>query len=131
MRAYFGLKLGALVRVLTMYSGFEPGALVIILQTAATYAAIGSAYIVLRPILRGQRIQAHRDTLASVNEQGDAGALVAAASAALATEAQAKAPKAERDNSLGCGLLILSFILLSLALAIQIATDPAFHPINA
>ncbi|WP_424137717.1 hypothetical protein [Roseomonas chloroacetimidivorans] len=108
--------------------GLGPGAQIIILQALATYSALGSAYLLLRPVLRGHLVQSHRDVLASLAApDADTRELLAKAGDVLAKKAQLDQPKARRENRWGHALLILSVLLFSAALALQISTDAAFR----
>jgi hypothetical protein len=107
--------------------GLGPGAQVIVLQALATYAAIGSAFCFARPVLRGQATQAQRDILASTAAaEPDVAALLARATDVLARKAQGEQPRGARDNRIGLALLVLSLALFTAAVAMQVASDPAF-----
>lgn len=108
--------------------GLEPGAQVIILQSVATYAALLSAYLLARPVLRGQTLQAHRELLAGMKPAADDVAnLFSRAAQILDSRHQIERSLARRDNALGIGLLIFSLLLFTGAVALQVMTDPQFH----
>jgi hypothetical protein len=105
-----------------------PGAQVIILQALATYTAIASAYFLARPIIRGQTLDTHRELLSTLrSDNAEVRTLIEKASNVLAVRAQHEHPKTSHDNSYGLAWLIISFILFTGALTLQISTDVAFQ----
>lgn len=109
--------------------GLDPGAQVVILQALATYAALASAYFFARPVLRGQTLQAHRELLAEATTNApDIADLIAQASTALSKRSREEQPVTKKSNRNGILLLILSLLLFTAAIVLQIATDPQFSP---
>jgi hypothetical protein len=109
--------------------GLEPGALIIILQAVATYAALLSAYFFVRPVLRGQTVDASHDILAALkSDDRDVEKLLEQASGVLIERKRRNQPKSRRDNAIGVLLLVVSLLLFTGAVALQVLTDPAFHP---
>ena len=101
--------------------GLEPGAQIIILQGASTYAALASAWFFARPVLRGQATASSRSILAAIKStQADIDALVKSAAEELDKSVIAEQPSAARDNRRGAGLLVVSLVLLTLAVILQI-----------
>lgn len=109
--------------------GLEPGAQIVILQAVATYAALLSAYFFARPVLRGQAVDASHDILTALKSTDrDVEKLLEHAAGVLIERKQRNLPKSRRDNAAGVLLLVASLLLFTGAVALQILTDPAFHP---
>jgi hypothetical protein len=109
-------------------SQLGPGAWIILLQAAATYAAAGSSYYLLRPLLRGQEIDRLTKVVASGTSTDPAVAAFAQRVGAILTGKQAdEAKRARRENWIGSALLGLSVVLFSAAFAVQVGTDQAFQ----
>jgi hypothetical protein len=107
--------------------GLGPGAQVIILQALSAYAAIASAYCFARPVLRGQAMLLSKTILSGVKSDDDRfKSLLATANATLQERSKADQPLDHRSNKWGVGLLVASVLLLSGAVALQVATDPSF-----
>lgn len=107
--------------------GLNSGAQVIVLQGLSTYTALASAYFFVRPVLRGQTLQSHRDILSSIaSTDQDVAQLINSANNTLTRRAQLDYPLAMKDNKFGIILLIASVILLTCAVTLQAYTDPAF-----
>ena len=101
---------------------------VIVLQGLSAYAAIISAYLFIYPVIISQKLTSHRDLLSRVRtEQKDLRDLLDQASESLAAEADQRGRASWRWNWSGLIVLILSFLLLTSAVMIQLGTDPAFH----
>ena len=108
--------------------GLSSAAQVIVLQGLSTYAALASAYLFARPILRGQVLQNSQEILDSITpENPDVKILFDEASNLLSTRAQMEQPSARLHNFLGALLLLSSFLLFTGAVALQVSTDPSFH----
>lgn len=109
--------------------GLEPGAQIVILQAVATYAALLSAYFFARPVLRGQAVDASHDILTALKSTDrDVEKLLEHAAGVLIERKQRNLPKSRRDNAAGVLLLVASLLLFTGAVALQVLTDPAFHP---
>lgn len=107
--------------------GLDPGSQVIVLQGLSTYTALASAYFFARPVLRGQTVQSHRDILSSLESKDpDVIKLIKDANSTLTRRAHLDQPLARRNNRWGLGLLVVSLILFTGAVALQISTDPSF-----
>lgn len=109
----------------------SPAAWVIILQACATYASVYSAWCFALPVLRSQGLQFSRDTLNSIEtDKTDIKELIAAAADKLDVQLQQKQPGHIRRNLHGILWLAISLLLFTVAVALQLATDPAFgrHP---
>jgi hypothetical protein len=105
--------------------GLDTGAQLIVLQGLSTYTALASAYFLARPVLRGQVLQAHRDVINSVQTADTrASKVIKAANSELEARALKDHPLARWDNGLGIGLLIVSIILFTAAIGLQVFTDP-------
>jgi hypothetical protein len=112
--------------------GLEPGAQVIILQGLSTYAALASAYFFARPVLRGQAVESHREILSELKPQdADVAALVGEASRILDQRNAQNRTRARGDNKRGVFFLIVSVLLLTGAVLIQVNTDPLFGHVAA
>jgi len=109
--------------------GLEPGGLIIVLQGLSTYTALGSAWFFAKPVLRGQPVAASKTILSEVkSSQQDVAALFAHATEALSRRESDNRPLDKRDNKRGLALLVLSLLLFTAALVLQIQTEPSFHP---
>jgi hypothetical protein len=107
--------------------GFGPGAQAIILQGISTYSALLSAYFFARPVLRSQTLEAHRDLLGSLRPtNASVGDLIEYASEILTKTAQEDQPYSKSNNRNGVIALIISFILFTGAIFIQVTSDPSF-----
>lgn len=105
-----------------------PGAWIILLQAAATYAAAASSYLLLRPLLRGQELDRLAKTVAgSTSPDPAAEAFAQRVAATLAAMQAEDARRASRENLAGSLLLAVSVALFSGALALQVATDSSFR----
>jgi hypothetical protein len=106
--------------------GLNPGAQVIVLQGLSTYAALASAYFFARPALLGQPVQSHRDVLTNLRSS-DPGItkLIADTSSILSAKAQSLNPKIKAHNRLGIAALVVSLILFTGAVVLQVS-DPSF-----
>jgi len=101
--------------------GLSADAQVVILQALATYTGIASAFLFARPVLGGQNLQAQRELLSSLRPKDDDVAdLVSQASNVLNERSQRDLPKVKSDNRWGFVLLIVSFLLFTAAVAVQI-----------
>jgi hypothetical protein len=107
--------------------GLGPGAQVIILQALSAYSAILSAYCFARPVLRGQALSVSKAILSEV-KTGDAEveSLLATTREILDERIKVHQPLDRRANEWGIGLLVVSILLLTTAVLLQIATDPLF-----
>jgi hypothetical protein len=109
--------------------GLGPGAQVIILQALSAYSAILSAYSFARPVLRGQTLSVSKAILSEVTtEDADVQGLLDTARGILDERIKKHQPLDRRANKLGIGLLVVSILLLTGAVLLQIATDPLFNP---
>jgi hypothetical protein len=108
--------------------GLSPGAQIIILQAVATYLALLSAYFFARPVLREQTLRSHRELLSELASDDQAiQEIINSASAKLTTSAQTVYQrKGRRDNFRGIALLVLSGLLFTGAVVLQLSTDPSF-----
>jgi hypothetical protein len=107
--------------------GLPPGAWVIILQALATYAGIGSAVFFARPILNTQALMSSRDVVSSMSsDKPDVAAMLNLLKDKLNGLVLRKQPGAKQDNLRGLVLLVVSFLLFTGAVVLQVATDSAF-----
>lgn len=108
--------------------GLESGAQIIILQGLSTYTALASAYFFARPVLRTQPVEAHREILSDIKSKDtDVTDLLSQATGVLNERIRSEAPSARRDNKRGVILLIISLLLLTGAVVLQVFTDPSFR----
>jgi len=109
--------------------GLETGAQVVLLQGLSTYSALASAWYFAKPVLRGQTIAASKSVLSGVTSpQDDVAKLLKRANEILDESEVRNHPLAKRDNKIGVALLVLSLLLLTAAIGLQVETDPLFHP---
>jgi hypothetical protein len=109
--------------------GLGPEAQAVILQALATYAGIISAFFFARPVLRWQPLQSQRDLLAGLKPTDpEIMNLVRDAASALDSRLQKGQPRASRDNYLGVLFLVVSCLLFTSAVVLQVeqaANSPA------
>jgi hypothetical protein len=109
--------------------GLETGAQVVLLQGLSTYSALASAWYFAKPVLRGQTIAASKSVLSGVTSpQDDVSKLLKRANEILDESEIRNHPLAKRDNKIGVALLVVSLLLLTAAISLQVETDPLFHP---
>ena len=107
--------------------GLAAEAWVIIIQMAATYAAVGSAYLLARPVMRNQLLDAHRDVLGSLSAANTpVDALVTRAKEILAAKARCGRKQTSWDNRWGYILLGISAALYTSAILLQVLATSAF-----
>ena len=110
------------------FLGLTAAAWVVVLTAIATYCGLIASYLLVRPALRGLTLQTNIDLLES--EQSTNPRIEKFRQLAV-NNLKGRRPKlAKHDRSLyGCGvaLLILSFLIFSGAVVLQLRTDPAFH----
>ena len=105
-----------------------PAAWVIVLTALATYCALLSSYLLARPALRGFILQSN--VLLLEGEKSSDPRIEEVRKLAIKNfkdRLKRNLPRDHRSNWLGVALLIVSLLLFSGAVALQLRTDPAFH----
>jgi hypothetical protein len=109
--------------------GLEPAAQIVILQGLSTYTALASAWCFARPVLRGQTVSSSKSILSSISaSQTGVDELVKRATKVLEKRETDNQPLARRDNNWGRFFLGVSLVLFTVAVILQIQTEPSFHP---
>ena len=107
--------------------GLGIAAWVILLQALATYLAVFSAFLLARPVVKNQTLDAHREFLRDVeNAPSDVAALFREARNHLDHVAGARQRYTFAQNRWGYLLILGSLIAFSIAFGLQIRSDPAF-----
>ncbi|HSU07450.1 MAG TPA: hypothetical protein VLI93_17945 [Acetobacteraceae bacterium] len=111
-----------------MLLGLTPAAWVIIMVAVATYCALASSYYLARPGLRTAPLQAALLQLqgATTNDP-QIRAMRDRAIVDLEQRLRAGVRQDDRSNWTGRFLLVLSVVIFSAAVVLQLVTDPAFR----
>jgi len=111
-----------------VFLGLRAGAWVILLQGISTYCAFGSAYLLLKPILRTQVDESHIAALETAEvDDPQASSVFEKVIAILKSRVSQSRPRGIRENLIGYALLLASVLAFTAALGLQIATDVAFR----
>lgn len=100
---------------------------VIVLTAAATYCGIFASYLLARPALRNFVLQSNMLALDSqTHPDPDIERFRREAVQDFKDRLKARVPGDSRLNWWGAAVLLLSFVIFSGAVALQLRTDPAF-----